>query len=82
MHDAERGSLRGALLLLLIVSAVRALFRNAMRPIEGVQSVLRQLASRPPAERPDPCGQVAQQRVHQMNTEHVEPLDLEALLGQ
>ena len=64
----------------MVVSALRSVWKNAVRPARSTGEALRRLAGRPRKEAHDPCGEVAEQRVRQMKTKEIEAIDLESFV--
>lgn len=62
----------------LVTSALGALFRNAMRAPRALERTIRGGRSSSEIEAEDPCGLVALQRVRQIRTQEIEPLDLDS----
>jgi len=64
----------------MVKSALGALFKNVIRPIRATDRAIRWFG--PTSDDiADPCGVVALQRIGQMATEEVEPIDLEGSSG-
>ncbi len=64
----------------MVVSALRSVWKNVVRPARSTGEALRRLAGRPRKEAHDPCGEVAEQRVRQMKTKEIEAIDLESFV--
>ena len=62
----------------MVTSALAALYQNAIRPFGALDRMIRGRDRRAFAAAEDPCGLVARQRIRQLKTGEVEPIDLEA----
>ncbi len=62
----------------MATSALAALYQNAIRPFGALDRMIRGRDRRAFAAAEDPCGLIARQRIRQLKTGEVEPIDLEA----